>query len=118
MLLERRKQFQRQLRLLEKEEATARAISAEAREAYQQRKLASRRLKIAAEEQEARRCTRQNVASEHFCWRCPWRGTTHGRTPQNTATERQRMGTTDGRWWCAWHGTMNNRQWCPSMVRR
>ena len=55
VLLKRRKQFQQQLRLQEEEAAAARAISAEAREAYHQRELASRRLKKATDERESRR---------------------------------------------------------------
>lgn len=55
VLLERRKQFRRELRLQEKEVAAARAISAQAREAYHERELASSRLKKAADEKESRR---------------------------------------------------------------
>lgn len=53
--MERRKQHQRQLRLQDEEAAAARAISAQAREAYHERELASRRLKKAADEKEIRR---------------------------------------------------------------
>ena len=55
VLLERREQVQRQLRLQEEEAAAARAISAQAREAYLEREAASKRLKKAAEERESRR---------------------------------------------------------------
>lgn len=48
-------QFQRQLEQQEDEAAAARAISAQAREAYYERELASRRLKKAADEKESRR---------------------------------------------------------------
>lgn len=53
--MERRTQFQRQLQLQEEEAAAARAISAQAREAYHERELAFRRLKKAADEKEIRR---------------------------------------------------------------
>eukprot|EP00903_Cladosiphon_okamuranus_P017392 g16020.t2 len=57
VLEERRKQCQRQLRLQEKEAAEARAISAQAREAYREQEAASRRLKEAADGKKRRRNT-------------------------------------------------------------
>ncbi|CAN0055726.1 unnamed protein product [Scytosiphon promiscuus] len=54
-LCARRKKFQRQLRLQEKEAEVARAASAQAREAYHHQQLASRRLKKAADARESRR---------------------------------------------------------------
>ncbi|CAM9355835.1 unnamed protein product [Ectocarpus fasciculatus] len=55
VLLERRKNYQRQLRLQEKEADAARAASAQAREAYHEREVAARRLKKEADEREALR---------------------------------------------------------------
>ncbi|CAN0184109.1 unnamed protein product [Pylaiella littoralis] len=55
VLLKRRKEFQRQLRLQEEEAAAARAASALAREAYHEREVADWRLKKSTDERESRR---------------------------------------------------------------
>lgn len=53
--MERRKNYQRQLRLQEKEADAVRAASAQVREAYHEREVAARRLKKEADEGEALR---------------------------------------------------------------